>query len=266
MKNKAQPETKGKRLMENILDINNEDETVEMAQTAPVTDRMEAEAIAQSPAAPGVIEEIDTASQAQSAKAVPGKALTKPTSYKREEPPPNPLILDPYVWDKCTITVGYSLLPDQRVSVSVHNHKDEPIVKEFQVDEVPLPKKISGVMETLQTIWATSPVNATVVLLPKHDDALERPIIASVRVSTDTPIIQEGVESNLPFPASIIAMLDELKALMPERALKNIEKNAKAKATVAVKPASKSTASKPSASVSAPAANKNVRQNQMTLF
>ena len=51
-----------------------------------------------------------------------------------------------------------------------------------------------------------------------------------------------------------------------ERALKNIEKNAKAKTATAVKPASKSTASKPSATVSALAANKNVRQNQMTLF
>jgi hypothetical protein len=87
-----------------------------------------------------------------------------------------------------------------------------------------------------------------------------------VRVSTDTPIVQEGVESNLPFPAPIVAMLEELKALIPERALKNIEKNAKAKTTTTIKPASKSTASKPAATVSAPAANKNVRQNQMTLF
>ena len=60
---------------------------------------------------------------------------------------------------------------------------------------------------------------------PKPEDAPERPIIASVRVTTDTPIIQEGVESNLPFPAPIVAMLEELKALIPERALKNIEKN-----------------------------------------
>ena len=155
--------------------------------------------------------------------------MTKPVPYKREEPPPNPLLLDPYEWDQCTITVGYSLLPDKKVSVSVHNHKDDPIVKEFPVEEVPLPEKISQVMATLQSIWPTSPVNATVVLLPKPENAPERPIIASVRVSTDTPIVQEGVESNLPFPAPIVAMLEELKALMPERALKNIEKNAKAK-------------------------------------
>jgi hypothetical protein len=105
-----------------------------------------------------------------------------------------------------------------------------------------------------------------VVLLPKPDNVAERPIIASVRVSTDTPIIQEGVESNLPFPAPIVAILDELKALMPERALKNIEKNAKVKTDIAVKPARKSAGSKPAATVSAPAASKNVRQNQMTLF
>jgi hypothetical protein len=214
--------------------------------------------------APQVIEEIDTAPKAQVAKALSAKAVTKPT-YKREEPPPNPLLLDPYEWDQCTITVGYSLLPDKKVSVSVHNHKDDPIVKEFPFEEVPLPERISGVMATLQTIWPTSPVNATVVLLPKPDDAPERPIIASVRVSQDTPIVQEGVESNLPFPAPIVAMLEELKAMMPERALKNIEKNAKAKTATSVKPVSKP-ASKPATSISASAANKNVRKDQMTLF
>jgi hypothetical protein len=61
-------------------------------------------------------------------------------------------------------------------------------------------------------------------------------------------------------------MLEELKALIPERALKNIEKNANEKSATALKPAGKSTASKPAATGSAPAANKNVRQNQMTLF
>jgi hypothetical protein len=254
--------------MENLRDLANQDEpqTLEAIQTSAITEMVETEATTQPPAALGVIEEIDTAPKAQVAKALPGKAVTKPAPYKREEPPPSPLILDPYEWDKCTLTVGYSLLPDKRVSVSVHNHKDEPIVKEFPADEVPLPEKISEVMETLQRIWLSSPVNATVVLLPKPNNSPERPIIASVRVSTDTPIVQEGVESNLPFPAPILAMLDELKVLMPERALKNIEKNARAKTAMAVNPASKSTASKPSATVSAPAANKNVRQNQMTLF
>jgi hypothetical protein len=262
--------------MENLLDLANQDETqiLEATQASAITDMAQTEATTPPPtevqsephAGPGVLEEIDTAPKARVAKALPGKPVTTTVPYKREEPPPNPLLLDPYEWDKCTITVGYSLLPDKKVSVSVHNHKDEPIVKEFPVDEVPLTEKISGVMETLQRIWPTSPVNTTVVLLPKPDDAPERLIIASVRVSTDTPIMQEVVESNLPFPAPVIDMLDQIKSLMPERALKNIEKNAKAKTATAVKPASKSPAAKPTAAASAPAANKNVRQNQMTLF
>jgi len=257
--------------MENLLDLTNQ---VEAVQPTAVHETVETEAATQppaemqseTPAGLQVIEEIDTTPKAQLVKAVPGKTVTKPAPYQREEPPPNPLLLDPYEWDKCTITVGYSLLPDKKVSVSVYNHKDEPIVREFPVVEVPLPEKISGVMATLQIIWPTSPVNAAVVLLPKPENAAERPIIASVRVSTDTPIVQEGVESNLPFPAPIVAMLEELKALMPERALKNIEKNAKAKIATTVKPASKSTVSKPAPTVSAPAANKNVRKDQMTLF
>jgi hypothetical protein len=249
--------------MQNLLDLTNQDETepVEIQATTQPSAATESE-----PATLEVIKEIDAAPKAGVAKSHTGKAVAKPAPHKREEPPPNPILLDPYEWDKCTITVGYSLLPNKKVSVSVHNHKDEPLVKEFPAEKVPLPEKISGVMATLQSIWPTSPVNATVVLLPKPENAPERSIIASVRVSTDTPIMQEGIESNLPLPAPIVAMLEELKALMPERALKNIEKNAKAKTTTVVKPISKSTVSKPAATVSAPAANKNVRQDQMTLF
>jgi hypothetical protein len=254
--------------MENLLDLTDSVETVE--PTAAIeTGQTEATTLPPPEAQtvlPGAIEEIDTAPKAPIAKALPGNSVTKPAFYKREEPPPNPLLLDPYEWDQCTITVGYSLLPDKKVSVSVHNHKDDPIIKEFPVDEVPLPEKISGVMATLQSIWPTGPVNATVVLLPKPENAAERPMIASVRVSQDTPIVQEGVESNLSFPAPIVGMLEELKALMPERALKNIERNAKEKTTTAIKPSGKSTTSKPAATGSTPAASKNVRQNQMTLF
>ena len=121
-------------------------------------------------------------------------------------------------------------------------------------------------MRSLRSIWPISSVNATVVLLPKLENAPERSIIASVRVSTDTPIVQESVESNLPFPAPIVAMLEELKALMPERALRNIEKNAKAKNAITVKSAKKPTTSKPPATISTPAANKNIHKDQMTLF
>jgi len=254
--------------MENLLDLANQDETqpVETEVTSQAPAETEAPAATESGAiTPQSIEEIDTAPRAQVAKALPAKAVAKPTP-KREEPLPNPLLLDPYEWDKCTITVGYSLLPCKKVSVSVHNHKDVPIVKEFPLEEVPLPEKISGVMATLQTIWPTSPVNATVVLLPKPETALERPIIASVRVSTDTPIVQEGVESNLRFPVPIVAMLEELKELMPERALKNIEKHAKAKTTTPIKTARKTTTSKPATPVNVPATIKNVHKDQMTLF
>jgi hypothetical protein len=269
--------------MENLFDFANQDETqpVEAAESTATPETVETEATTQAPAeteAPTatesetpatleVIEEIDTAPKAPVAKALPGKAVTKPAPYKREEPPPNPLLLDPYEWNQCTITVGYSLLPDKKVSVSVHNHKDDPIVKEFPAEEVPLPEKISQVMATLQSVFPTSPVNATVVLLPKPENAPERPIIASVRVSTDTPIVQEGVESNLPFPAPIVAMLDELKALMPERALKNIEKLAKAKTATTAKTVAKPTATKPAAKATAPAAKKrNDHSDNLTLF
>jgi hypothetical protein len=256
--------------MENLLDLTDQVENQPVEAASLILEAVETESTIQplaeleseAPTSLNDIEEIDTASAVEAAKVTPGKSAP----YKREEPPPNPLLLDPYQWDRCTITVGYSLLPDKKVSVSVHNHKDEPIVKEFPLEEVPLPEKIGGVMATLQSIWPTSPVKATVVLLPKPDNAPERPIIASVRVSTDTPIMQEGVESNLPFPAPIVVMLEELKALMPERALKNIEKNAKTKTATPVKSASKFTASKPAATVSAPAANKSVRKDQMTLF
>ena len=264
--------------MDNLFDFANQDETqpVEAAQPTATPETVETEATTQAPAeaeaptatesesaaAPQVIEEIDT-----SPKATVAKAVTKPVPYRREEPPPNPLILDPYEWNQCTITVGYSLLPDKKVSVSVHNHKDDPIVKEFPAEEVPLPEKISQVMATLQSIFPTSPVNATVVLLPKPEGAVERPIIASVRVSTDTPIVQEGVESNLPFPAPIVAMLDELKALKPEPALKNIEKISKAKASATPKTVAKHTATKPAAKATAPAAKKrNDHSDNLTLF
>jgi len=128
--------------METLLDLANQN------QPQPT------EAEGETADAPQPIEEIDTAPKAEITKALPGKAVTKPAPYKREEPPPNPLLLDPYEWDKCTITVGYSLLPDKRVSVSVHNHKDEPVVKEFPVEEVPLPEKISQVMANLQSVLA----------------------------------------------------------------------------------------------------------------
>lgn len=254
--------------MENLIDPARHDESqsVEIQATMQASEEMQAPVVTEGESgATQITEEINTASKASAGKDALGKTVAKPTS-KREEPPPNPLLLDPYEWDLCTITVGYSLLPDKKVRISVHNHKDEPLVKEFPVEEVPLPEKISQVMATLQSIWPTSPINATVVLLPKADNASERPIVASVRVSTDTPIVQEGVESNLPFPAPISAMLEELTSLMPERALRSVEKNAKAKTPTPAKTVRKAITSKPAAPVSVPATQKNIHQNQMILF
>lgn len=205
------------------------------------------------------VEEIDSS--------VPALEPRKPapiTTEKKDEPIPNPVLNDPYEWDQCTITVVYALLPDQTVSISIHNHKDEPIVKTFALTVVPLPEKIRGVMATLQAIWPDSTVSATVVLMPKPAEATERTLVVSVRAGNDTPIVQTGVESNLPFPTQINAMLDELKALLPTRALKRIEKDAKKKITPAAKPVAK-TGSKPATKPTtvAPAA---VNKTQLSLF
>ena len=61
-------------------------------------------------------------------------------------------------------------------------------------------------------------------------------------------------------------MLEELKALMPERALKNMEKNAKATTPVKVKTGNKATTPKATAPASTPAASKNIEKSQLTLF
>lgn len=256
--------------MENQLDPTDQDQTQAMpadleASETEATCELATDTGDETKNEPDVIDESSTTFTTQAERTKPTKVVTK-NARTQEEPPPNPLLLDPYEWDRCTITFGYSLLPNGQVTVSVHNHKDEPIVKEFPSDEVPLPEKISGVMATLHSIWPTSPVNITVVLLPKPENTQERPIIASMRVATDTPIVQEGVESNLPFPAPIIDMLDELKALMPERALKNMEKNAKAKTPVKIKTANKTTTPKAAAPANTPAANKNIDKSQLTLF
>ena len=205
------------------------------------------------------VEEIDSSAPALK----PSKPASR-TTDKKDESIANPLLHDPYEWYQCTITVVYALLPDQTVSISIHNHKDEPIVKTFAATQVPLPEKISCVMARLRTIWPDSTVSAIVVLMPKPPDATERTIVVSVRAGNDTPIVQTGVESNLPFPTQINAMLDELKALLPTRALKRIEKDAKTKVSPATKPAVK-TASKPAIKPTtvAPAA---VNKTQLSLF
>ena len=178
------------------------------------------------------VEEIDSSVPAR--QSPPPKATTK-----RDEPAPNPLVEDPYDWERCTITIRYSLLPDHTVSVSVHNHKDEPIVRTFPEAEMSLPEGINSAVAMLQTIWPTSTVSATMVLLPKLPDATERIVVTSIRAGSDTPIVQTDIEGNLPFPAQINQMLEELKSALPGRALTHIEKSAKTRVAAASKPAAK---------------------------
>jgi hypothetical protein len=180
------------------------------------------------------IEEIDSSAPVTA----PNKSISKGT-LQRNEPVPNPLLEDPYDWEKCTVTVTYALMPDQSVSISVHNHKDEPLVKSFAEKDVLLPERIKRVMQTLQTIWPTSVISSTLALLPKSPNETDRTIIVSVRAGLDTPIVLTDTEANLALPSAISSMLAELKALLPARALKRIEKDAKTRMAPAQKTAIK---------------------------
>jgi hypothetical protein len=160
-----------------------------------------------------------------------GKTQSKKHIAEKKEDP-NPLLLDPYEFDQCTITIMYTRVGDQQASVSVHNHKDDPIVKTFPLAEVLLPEPIEGVIQKLLEIWPDGKVSATMVLLPTEGDA-ERRMVVSIRAGNDTPIVQSGPASEYPLPAPITAMLNELKELLPARAMKKIEKEAKEKSRTA---------------------------------
>ncbi len=207
---------------------------------------------------PANVEEIDSSEPVK-----PVKPVTK-TTVRKDKPIPNPLLEDPYEWERCTITVIYALLPDRTVNISVYSHKDEPIIKTFTEAEVLLPLSISSVMEKLCGIWPTNTVSATMVLMPKLLDSTERTIVTSIRVGGDTPIVQTEVEENVDFPPQIIQMLDELKATLPGRALKHIEKSAKAKVNVVPKPTAKPL-SKPVVKPMTAAPN-TVNKSQLSLF
>ena len=204
------------------------------------------------------VEEIDSANAS-----TPSKPTAR-TIARRDEPMPNPLIEDPYEWERCTITLIYARLPDNTVSISVYNHKDDPLVKTFAATEVPLPEKISGMMEKLRAIWPDSTISATVVLIPKPAGESVRVAVISLRAGSGTPIVQTGIESDLEFPAQIDCMLEELKALLPARALKRLEKDAKNKAIPASKQGAK-TASKV-APKQTPVPTAAVNKTQMSLF
>jgi hypothetical protein len=176
----------------------------------------------------------------------------------------SPLLADPYEFSQCTITIVYTLLAEGNVSVSVHSHKDAPIVKTFPETEVPLPERVSRVMNMLRDIWPGSEISTTFAMLPKGD-LEERMVTVSVRVNRDTPLVQSCLESEVPFPAPILTMLEELKALLPGRAMESIQKAAKSAKTTKRKPSTLTSAAKP-VTAESPARAPIPSTNQMSLF
>lgn len=215
----------------------------------PQTEVVEAAASAGQPAA---VEEIDTAEKPSTGNTV---SYAKPASKKYTPPvkkeDPSPLELDPYEFDKCTITVVYTHISDEQVSVSVHNHKDEPMVKTFLPAEVPMPAHLANTIMQLLSIWPEGKVSVTMVLLPAESEG-ERKMVVSTRVGNDTPIVQSGPASEFEFPAPILALLQELKAALPERGLKKLERDAKANAKTKVTPNAKTVPPKTTAAKPAP--------------
>lgn len=180
----------------------------------------------------------------------------KRAAEKKEDP--NPLLIDPYEFDQCTITIVYTRLGDRQASISVHNHKDDPIVKTFPLVEVPLPEQIACVIEQLLEIWPDGKVSATMVLLPQEDET-ERRMVVSIRTANDTPVVLTGTASEFPLPASVTTLLDELKELLPARAMSKIQKEAKEKSKLT---AAKTTSPAPIKTALAT----NNGKTQMTLF
>ena len=187
-----------------------------------------------------------------------------PVTSQTQKEVPNPLLSDPYEFSQCTITVVYTLLTEGNVSVSVHSHKDAPIVKTFPETDVPLPERVSLVMNTLREIWPGSEVSATFALLPKGDDE-ERTATIAVRVNRDTPLVQSCGESELSLPAPILAMLEELKTLLPGRAMECIQKAAKSAKNTKRKPIVVTSTAKP-VTTESPARAPIPSTNQMSLF
>lgn len=176
----------------------------------------------ETPAQEQEVEEIETAP-----KATP---TIKPASSKKKEPDPNPVIEDPYEWHRCTITVARSLLPDGSVSVSVLNHKDEPIVRTFSREETLLRDDIERTIDQIRAIWKDVTITTTLAYLPVADDTEDRVVIISTRHGADTPVVLPAKETEIVLPPAISRMLDELKAALPARAMAHLEKEAKANA------------------------------------
>jgi hypothetical protein len=207
-------------------------------------------------------ESAETMQETEPVEEIRADTPAPPVASRSQKEVSSPLLSDPYEFNQCTVTVVYTLLPDGNVSVSVQSHKDAPIVKTFPETEAPLPERVSRMMNTLREIWPGSEVSATFALLPKGESE-ERPVTVSVRVNRDTPLVQSCGESELPFPAPIVAMLEELKTLLPGRAMESIQKAAKSikkQRTSIVSPG------KPAAKEPIPAVQPAPPSNQMSLF
>ncbi len=218
------------------------------------TTQVEATTLSEPAKPPVEVEEIHTE------QASTGKVQAKKDVAEKKEDP-NPLLLDPYDFDRCTVTIVYTRVGDQQASISVHNHKDDPLVKTFPLVDVPLPEQIAWGVEKLLEIWPDGKVSVTMVLLPQEDES-ERRMVVSIRTGNDTPVVLTGTTSDFPLPPSITALLDELKELLPARGMQQIEKEAKKKSNAAPRTIS----SKTSASTAKPASANVNGKTQMTLF
>lgn len=236
----------------------------------PNTDEPTLDTVVSAPSKPS-IENTDVKSTTQSEPTVDVEEIRteEPTAGKPkvnkhvavQKEDPNPMLLDPYDFDRCAITIVYSRVGDRQASVSVYNHKDDPIVKTYPLVEVPLPEEIAIVIEKLLEIWPDGKVSATMVLMPQEDES-ERKMVISIRTGNDTPIVLTGTASEFPLPPSIKALLVELKKLLPARAMQKIEKEAQERA----KNVSKLSTGKAGSSTAKPASANVDGKTQMTLF
>jgi hypothetical protein len=224
------------------------------------------EAIESTEALPETSEAKSTNPNAEPIEEIRTDTPASPKASQTQKEAPNPLLTDPYEFNRCTITIVYTLLANQgNVSVSVHSHKDAPIVKTFPEAEVPLPERVSRVIGTLQEIWPGSEVSATFALLPQTEGA-DRMVTVSIRANRDTPLVHSCLESELPLPAPILAMLEELKVLLPGRAMESIQKAAKSAKKIKRKPTIVTSPTKPVKTEPLPTPTPISSSTQMNMF
>lgn len=135
----------------------------------------------------------------------------------------SPLLKDPYIWDQCTITIGYNLCPTNTIFVDVRNHDDMPIQKEFTAAEVPLCGLAGNMLAQVYKEQPDETISVVIALLPKLPDQDERLVTITAFAGLELPRVESITEANLSLPEPINAMLDELKILLPARGGKQID-------------------------------------------